>query len=336
MPTIATLVVVQTVITRYALSIIVALGNLGNLLTIGIYLQKKHRTNSCAIYLLASSCFCLTAANWAIIPVLYALDHFDMVNNSLVLCRIRGYVIHTCSMCFRYTLVLVCVDRYALCNMRVFIRALSRPQIAYRSIAIITIFWSVVSVHLLIWESIEDGRCGVYGIYGQIFSYYITIFTGLIPIFLMIFFAILLVKRIRRSLSQVQPLNTNNRLHRREVFLIKVVLVEIVVYIVCTFMYPPVTVYLQVTSSITPSKTAERQQIESFVNFIFMSLLLYLNYNTAFYIHISTSKIFRNEVKQFVLKCIRNSRQHAQNRADRWIAMCRTLRRQQLQRTTIV
>ncbi|CAF1501285.1 unnamed protein product, partial [Adineta steineri] len=186
MSTIATLILIQNIITRYALSTILALGNLGNLLTIIIYSQKKHRANPCSIYFIAASCFCLMGSNWAIAPTVYALDHFDMISNSLILCRIRGYIIHTSSMCFRYTLVLVC-------SRRISSRALSRPQIAYRSIAIITLFWSVVSVHLFIWESIESGHCGVYGIYGQIFSFYIAICTGFVPIVLMTSFSISLV-----------------------------------------------------------------------------------------------------------------------------------------------
>jgi hypothetical protein len=128
--------------------------------------------------------------------------------------------------------VLVCADRYALCSTRAAIRALSRPQIAYRLIAGLMIFWSVVSVHILIWESIENGRCYVYGLYGQIFGFYIAIFTGLIPILSMIIFAILLVKNLHRPRSQVQPFNTNHRLNRRDISLIKLVLMEVIVYII--------------------------------------------------------------------------------------------------------
>ena len=35
--------------------------------------------------------FGLVGTWWGIPPVVNALDHFDMVNSSLVLCRIRGY-----------------------------------------------------------------------------------------------------------------------------------------------------------------------------------------------------------------------------------------------------
>ncbi len=336
MSTIATLVFIQEVITRYAFPIIIGLGNLGNLLIIGIYSQKKYRTSSCSIYLIASSCFCLMAANWAIIPLINALDHFDWVSNSVVVCRIRGYTIHTSSMCFRYTLVLVCADRYALCSTRAAIRALSRPQIAYRLIAGLMIFWSVVSVHILIWESIENGRCYVYGLYGQIFGFYIAIFTGLIPILSMIIFAILLVKNLHRPRSQVQPFNTNHRLNRRDISLIKLVLMEVIVYIICTLLYPPMTIYTQITAYTAPNKNAERKQIESFINFIIMSLLLYLNYNTTFYVHIITSKVFRNEVKNFIIKCIHKLSKNTENQHNTLNTAAKTLTKQPIQRTIAV
>ena len=99
---------------------------------------------------MAVSVFGLIAANWAIAPLVYALDYFDMVNSSIILCRIRGYIIHVNSMCFRYTLILMCADRYALCNSRPSIRALCRSKIAYRSIGILVLFWMIVSIHLLI------------------------------------------------------------------------------------------------------------------------------------------------------------------------------------------
>ncbi|CAF1035875.1 unnamed protein product [Rotaria sordida] len=251
--------------------------------------------------------------NWAIVLLVYALDHPDPIGSSLILCRIRGYIIHTCSMCFRYTLMFLCADRYALCNFHVNIRALSRPQIAYRSIGFITIFWIIISVHLLIWESIENGRCGVYGIYGQIFGFYVLIFTGIIPISVMIIFGILLTKALRQVRSRIQPLNGYNRLNARDMKLIKLVLTEVIIYILCTLTYPLMTIYMTVTNSTTLNKTIQRKQIESFINFITMSLLLYLNYNTTFYVHFLTSKAYRNEVKQFLFKLIRKSNELPQN-----------------------
>jgi hypothetical protein len=298
-----TLVLVQQVMTRYILSAIVVFGNLGHFILIGILSQKRRRLNSCSIYILAASVFGLIIINWAIIPLVYALDHIDPLGTSLVLCRIRGYIIHTSSMSFRYIIVLACIDRYAMCSSRISIRNFCRPRIAYCLIAIITIFWTIVCVHLLIFESIQSGRCGVYGLYGFIYSIYSIVCFGAIPTSLMIVFGLLLMNKLRKLRSRVQPFHTNFHLRRFDSSLGKVIVVEVIVSIVCTFNHPLMTFYLTLTNYIIPNKSSERLQIESFVNFITMSLLLYLNYSTPFYVYFFTSKSFRKSVKQLIVKC---------------------------------
>ncbi|CAF1537036.1 unnamed protein product [Rotaria sordida] len=129
----------------------------------------------------------------------------------------------------------------------------------------------------------------------------------------MIIFGILLTKALRQVRSRIQPLNGYNRLNARDMKLIKLVLTEVIIYISCTLTYPLMTIYMTVTNSTTLNKTIQRKQIESFINFITMSLLLYLNYNTTFYVHFLTSKAYRNEVKQFLFKLIRKSNQLPQN-----------------------
>jgi hypothetical protein len=312
MSTTTTLILVQQNITRYVLSTILILGNLGNLTAILVFSQKKPRKNSFSIYLVTMSVFGCIASNWAIAPLVYVLDHYDMVDSSLILCRIRGYIVHVSGMCFRYTLVLMCADRYASSSSRVSIRALCRPQIAYRSIGILLIFWMTASIHLLILESIESNRCGVYGIYGQIFSFYSLIFTGIIPVSVMASFFILLLNTLRQSRFRVQPFENTRRLNQRDMNLMKLVLIEMIVYIVCTINYPLVSIYMQITNNMGLDKSADRKQIESFVNFIAMSVLLYLNYNTTFYVHICTSKSYRTEVKSVVLKSIGKLRENEQ------------------------
>jgi hypothetical protein len=275
------------------------------------------------------SVFGLFVTNWAMVPIVYALDHFDTPDHFLVLCRIRGYIVHVNGMCFRYTLLLMCVDRYALCNSRVSVRLLCRPQVAYRSIGILLIFWMVVSSHLLIWESIENNRCAPYGIYGQIFSFYTLIFTGIIPISTMISVSILLMNTLRQIRSRVRPLGNTRRLNRRDTRFMKLVLVEVVVYILFTFTYPFMSIYTNITDNIGLVKSAERIQIESFISFITMSLLLYLNYNATFYVHIFTSKTYRAEVKQLILKLMGKFREIQQAQVAAVQPVIRTPARQQ-------
>jgi hypothetical protein len=299
-----TLVLVQQLMTRYVLPAILAFGNLGHIILIGILSQKRRRVNSCSIYLLAASVFGLIIINFAIIPLVYALDHIDPLSVSLVLCRIRGYIIHSSSMCFRYIIVLACADRYAMCSSKITIRHFCRPRIACYVIAGITIFWTVAAIHLLIFESIENGRCGVYGLYGLIFSIYSFVCFGTIPTSLMIIFGILLMIKLRQVRSRVQAFHDNAYIRRPDFNLGRVILGEVIVSVLCTFTYPLMTFYLTLTNDTVPNKSSDRLKIESFVNFITMSVLLYLNYSAMFYVYFIASKSFRHSVKELVKKCI--------------------------------
>lgn len=309
-----TLILIQQYMTRYVLSIILAFGTLGNLLAIGVYSQKNYRKNSCSIYFIAVSVFGLIAAWWGIVPLIFALDHFDMVNHSLTLCRTRGYILQVTTMCFRYTFILICLDRYASCSSRASIRALCRPQIAYRSIGITSIFWIIASVHLAIFESIENNRCYVYGLYGQIFSFYNLFFSGILPILCMIFISIPVIYNLSRLHNRVQPIDNTRQLNRREIKLTKVVLAEVIAYIVCSFANPIMTIYTTTTNNMILNKSTERKQIESFANFIALSLLLYLNYNIIFYVHFFVSHAYRKEVKKFIMRLIPKRGNTRQNR----------------------
>ena len=302
MSTTTTLILIQQYMTRYLLSAMLAFGTLGNLLTIVVFSRKKSsHKRSCSIYSIALSSFGLVASWWAIVPVINALDHFDMVNSSLVLCRIRGYTIHVSSMCFRYTLVLLCIDRYASCHPRAAIRALCRLQIALRSICFLTIFWSIVSFHFLVWESIENNRCSIYGLYGQIFSFYSLVFVGIVPSVCMISMSIPLIKKLRQMNYRITPQDEPRRLNKRDVRLMKIVLMEVFFYILCTFLHPMMLIYCGITDNMGLEKSADRKQIESFINFITMSVLLHLIYNARFYMQFATSKTYRKEVKKSII-----------------------------------
>ncbi|CAF1215347.1 unnamed protein product [Adineta ricciae] len=344
MSTTSTLVLIQSAMNRYVLPIILGFGNMGNFGLIMVYVQKKFRTNTCAIYLIASSIFSLIGANWSIIPLVVALDYYDLVNKSLVFCRARGYIIQTCAQCFRYILVLRCADRYALSSTSVAVRAYSQRKFAFRGIAIVVIVWAILSAQLLIWESIENGKCGIYGLFGQIFAIYIIVFTSFLPLFLMIVFGSMLANNLRHLRTKVQPqgdnpivVNNNNpRLNKRDASLMRLVLVEVLIYVCCTFSFPIMQIYNQVTSSMNSSKSTQQKQIESFINFMIQSFLLYLNYSTTFYVYLLTSKAFRNEVKQLLMKYTRKIHGNAHNQPDEINSVARVQRERQVKTTTTV
>jgi hypothetical protein len=149
----------------------------------------------------------------------------------------------------------------------------------------------------------------------------------------MIFVSILLMKNLHQVRSRVRPHDCTSRLTRRDTKLMKIVFIEVIVCVLCTFSHPLMLIYTSITNNMVPNKTAERRQIELFTSFITMSLLLYLNYNTTFYVHSLTSKAYRMEVKQLILKLIEKARGIQQN-VPRIVNQIRV--RQQLHATSAV
>lgn len=97
----SSLVLIQQDMTRYVLPITLSLGNVGNLICIGFFSQRRHRTNSCSFDLLVAALFSIVGSNWGVVPYIYAFYYPDPFGKYVVLCRIRLYIVYVCSMSFR-------------------------------------------------------------------------------------------------------------------------------------------------------------------------------------------------------------------------------------------
>lgn len=83
---------IQKYLGLYGLSLLIVLGNVGNILTIIIFIRtlKKH-LNSCAIYLLATSIVNWILINTAVISSVYGINYTDPQNTSIAVCKLRWY-----------------------------------------------------------------------------------------------------------------------------------------------------------------------------------------------------------------------------------------------------
>ncbi|CAF4490184.1 unnamed protein product [Rotaria magnacalcarata] len=89
-------------------------------------------------------------------------------------------------------------------------------------------------------------------------------------------------------------------LKKRDRDLMKMVSVEVMIYVVSTMPFSIYLIYKMITNSFTKSR--EQQQIESFINYITQSFLMYLNTAMPFYIYILTSSSFRQAFKRVLFK----------------------------------
>jgi hypothetical protein len=286
------------------------LGNIGNLLFIITFSRKQHRQNPCSLYLLTSGIMSLIGINWGYSSTLISMyvspDPFSV---SLALCRTRGYVVQVTAVIHRTMIALACMDRFALSSSRVNIRAYSKPKVALKMIVGSILFWMIATIHLPIFETIQNNRCSVFGTYGLFFSIYQICVYGIIFPALMIVFGILLWKNLKHVRVRIQPLERANNprqqgLQKRDLDLMKFVLAEVVVGIILTLPQLINLLYTALTSNV-PNKSQNRIQIETFINFITLFILFYLNYCVSFYLYVIMSKPFRQEIKRTIFKCLR-------------------------------
>ena len=311
---VAVLVLIQQNTIRYGFPMLLVFGNVGNLLLVVIFTRRHHRRNPCSLYLLASAIFGTIGLNWALITNTNALYQIpDPFTLSLVLCRLRGYILQTTAVLYRSMIILACIDRYAMSSARVHIRALSKPSIAMKVIVATTLFWLLVTVQQPIFQTIRLNRCSVFDVYGLIFSIYQICLFGCVFPGLMVVFGRLVWKNLKsvRARIRVHPLpmvpGTQTEaplLTRRDICLMRFVLAEIVVAMVLSFLYPINSLYLVLATNV-PNKSRDRLQIEGFSTFVSQLVLFYLNYCVAFYLYVVMSPSFRAEVRRLLFTYLR-------------------------------
>jgi len=304
----AYLSIVQSMLTRYGMSTYVAFGNLGNLLTIAIFSQSEHRRNPCSLYLLSMTICNLVCLDVGIIPIIYSLYHPDISTEYEIACKLQFYIRHTFFQMMRSYKVLACIDRYALCSSSVRIRSFSQRSMSIRLIIIFAIFWLLAVIFFGVVRKIENGSCNIYGsVDSLIYTIYYLIFAGILPPLLITIFSILVMRILKQLRRRVQPTGGNNEsgsstntIRKRDRDLIKMVFIEVMFYVISTLPFSIYLVYNLITTNLT--KTKERQQIESFINYLFQSFIMYFNTALPFYIYISTSPSFRRQCKTVIIK----------------------------------
>ena len=130
----ASLVDIRAWMTRYPMSVFLALGVLGNVINVYMFSRRDFRRSACSLYLLAASCANFISVAWGISPALYTLTNPDPSTYSFIYCKLRLYTIHTSLMLGRSFIVLACAERYALCSQSVRLRVLCQPKMAIRII----------------------------------------------------------------------------------------------------------------------------------------------------------------------------------------------------------
>lgn len=297
------LTLTQVIVTRYILVICGILSIIGSFCNIIIFARKKFRTNSCSVYFITTSIFNLLVIIFGITAVLLTsyLPN-ESALNSAIFCKIRAYIIHSFLMMSRSSVALACIDRFALSSRTVRIRRLNKFRIAVTLVVFISILWLIVPIHVLVLTDTQmpGYLCGAVGTYLTVYSAYKIIVTA-IPLVIMVIFSWGAIQNVGYTRARVRPvvINTTMRMRRRDMHLMTILIGEVVVYFLSTVWFPLYTIYIAIT--VNTFKTADRLAIEGLIRYLVLSFLIYFSSCSIFYIHLLTSKVFRQECKQWIL-----------------------------------
>jgi len=286
---------IQQQMIRYGMTVYLALGLVGNICNCIIFTRQPYRRTASSIYFLALSFFAIIYLIWAVAPLIYTLNHTDPQTQSLVFCKMRLYGNNALGLFLRYIIVFACADRFFVTRTNVRIRSLNSVSMAIKLVFITCGVCLVIAIHLPILMDIRSGVCGMFGVYNLIYPIYQITLVGILPPILMCIFSILTI----RSLHQRH--GTQIRVRRRDRYLMRMVIAEVVVNISTSIPYSTNLVYGATTYDIV-NKSPARLEIESFISFV-TQFLIYLISVAPFYVFMITSKPFRNEFINIVVKC---------------------------------
>ena len=291
---------IQKFLTQYGMSTYITFGNVGNILIILIFSQKNHRKNSCSLYLLFMTICNLICLNIGILPIIFSLDYIDINIKYILVCRIQFYIRHVSFQMMRTYKVLACIDRFALSSMKIRIRLFSQQKIAIRLIILNKIFWLLLVIYFSSIRTIKNYICDIHNnINLLIYTIYYMICSGLLPPLLIIIFSLLLInnlRNMRKNIKNNEKNSSNNILRKRDRDLIKMVLIEVMFYVLSTMPFSIYLIYKMINDHLI--KTEYQINLELFINYLTQSFLMYFNTALPFYIYISTSSSFRREFRK--------------------------------------
>ncbi|CAF3398403.1 unnamed protein product [Rotaria sp. Silwood1] len=231
---------------------------------------------------------------------LYSLNNPDPQIQSLLFCKLRGYIFQICLMLSRWFIAFACIDRCASTSNKINLRNFAKPKIAYRIIIIVTIFWSIICSHRLIFYEIKEKLCGIVNNMAAALYHglYVIIGGGIIPVIIMVTTAWLIRQNlVHRHERRTQLSLGDNQRNALDQQVLRILFTQIICYII--FTTPQLCNLMFITISTTlPDQSNEDIAIKAFLTFL-AELMLYLFPVTSFYLYTLTSRTFRKELIKF-------------------------------------
>ncbi len=306
---------IQLNVSRIGDPILIAVGSLSCILNLIVFRKNTLRKNPCTMCFMAINivnflCFYLSI----LIGVLASGYDIDPSASSIVFCRFRYYIALLLACLESSYIILASIDRTLITSSNARIRKFSRRRLITVSIISIAVFWMVFHIHALILTEILQFGPNYFvcyyqpGAYTTFMTYYALVINGVLPPVLMAIFGFWTVKNVRavrRAKPHSRAMNAavivvgrQYTLQSKDHQLIRMLLVDIVTFVICKCPSSFFAMYQQITQYV--EKSAEQQSIEQSI-LMLTFFWYYIENAISCYTNILVSKTFRTELKGILL-----------------------------------
>lgn len=297
---------------KYMYIILYIIGMIGSILNIITFLEKRIRTNPCAVYLLAASIIDFGIMNtYILIDILTAWQPmlYDLIQLTTIWCKFGNFLRFAFVCLSSNYLILASADRFCMSSSNATLRKCSSLKASRIIVIIVFLMWSLLALHYSIaYDVVRDpfsgaNECTVtLGNRGTIIiisGFIMSGFNGIVTPFFLCLFGILILYNMKRSRQRVNSnsiLRDNNRL-------LSLLLAQVILTII--FNIPFAVMYFYINFN---SVTQPLQFLLAYVFGFLSRWLYYMNFCKTFYVNTLTSALFRQSLcKQFKF-CFRRRR----------------------------
>jgi len=232
-------------------------------------------------------------------------------NSNVILCKLLYYVPYLFSALLPTILILASIDRLLISSQNVDTRLYSSKRLAYFSVSISTFIWIVFYCHVLIKVNIYQIYPSVFicyyeisGLYFQ-FNLYSSVVINVIFSVVLIILSIMAFKNVRQiRVIPRQRRQQPRTMNKKDFQLLRCLYVHDIIYIIFITFPSVYDIYMAVT------KNNMRLPLEQAIMDFITNLEIFIHhipFCVSFFIFISVSKAFRQEIKRMAYKiCGRN------------------------------
>jgi hypothetical protein len=290
---------------RYGNPLLCILGNIGNLLSVIIFLKKSWRNNVCVFYFLICLFLSSIYLHFTILEfTLFVGFNVKLQASNVILCKLFYFIPSFVSVLLPTILIAASIDRLFVSPRDVNTDKYNSKRFAYFSVSISTAFWFIFNFPFLVDTNLREVNWSVTvcsydsATFHFNFVYYCLMTIEILFCLIILILCVVSVKKLcriwrsrRQSRKQIRPMKI------KDFQILCCLFIHDIIYIISSIFSAVFSVYNIATK--LQRRTAMRQAMHDFLSDLFI-LFSFIFYCSSFSIFIFVSKAFRKELKGLV------------------------------------